>query len=242
MTDFTNPRLSPPGGSPPSGLVLDEYAVAGPSPERLAEWVLAFPEHEEALRELTEAWEATDQPRSSSRGAAATTALRERGRVLTVARLRADFPALGLADADLSLDPTEAPVEPSTSGSPAAVDALLQRAARTVTDVRTALGLPRALWAKLRAGMLSLDSDESRHAFDRLIDGLAHVLTLPRADVLAAVPLVATLPQGHRRADDRPTPSQVDLADALRAETTLTDDARQFYLVGEGTPPYLGRA
>ena len=240
MTDSTTPRPSPPGGSRPPALVLDEYAVAGPSAERLAEWVLAFPEHEAALRELTEAWESDNQPRSSSRGPAATAALRERGRVLTAARLRADLPALGLSDVELSLDSVAAPPEPAPEGSPAAVDALLQRAARSVAEVRSALGLPRALWAKLRAGMLSLDSDESRQAFERLIDGLAYALTLPRADVSAAVPLTATLPQGHSRADDRPEPSQVDLAGALRDDAALADDIRRFYLDGEGSPPYQG--
>ena len=248
MTDSTTPRPSPPGGSHPPALVLDEYAVAGPSAERLAEWVLAFPEHEAALRELTEAWESDNQPRPSSRGPAATAALRERGRVLTAARLRADLPALGLSDAELSLDSVAAlsldsvaaPPEPAPEGSPAAVDALLQRAARSVAEVRTALGLPRALWAKLRAGMLSLDSDESRQAFERLVDGLAYVLAFPRADVFAAVPLIATLPQGHSRADDRPEPSQVDLAGALRDDPALDDDVRRFYLDGEGSPPYRG--
>lgn len=238
MTKTPDPRSAPPGGPPFPSAILDEYAAAGPSPERLAEWVLAFPEHEAALRDLTEAWR-SDDDRPAARG---TTALRDRGRALVAARLRADFPALGLTDDDLSPSPVAAFSEPAPEGSPAAVDALLERSARTVSDVRSALGLPRALWAKLRAGMLSLDSNESRQAFDRLIDGLAHVLALPRADVLVAVPLVATLPRGHSRADDRPTPSQVDLADALRSETAFADAARRFYLAGEGTPPYLGEA
>lgn len=219
----------PPTSTPTLDEVLDGYALVGPSPRTLLEWAEIYPQYERQLRELTAAWpDLAGAPRTVS------PSVRQRGQTLVAQALLSQHPSLGLTADEVSLD-----LEPQlVEGSPGAIDALLVGAGRTVSDVLAALGINRPTWARLRAGMFSAETSQSRDALDRLTAGLAYVLDRAADEVRRALPRQAFLPAGFAHADARPAPSQVDLAEALLGDAGLSDQTRRYYVSGEGAPPY----
>ena len=235
--------------------VLAQYAIEGPSPERLAQWAADFPHYESELHALTEGWLAPRLPVVDPTVEEASEArMAGHARSLMAAHFAGRWPELdgrtansGLGEVDavlLDAVPLESSAEASNAtgdptGSPAAVDALVRRAGLTKREVQRRAGIGPSLWALVRSGALSHSSGASKAAYDRLTSGLGQVLGVSAGVVVSAVPRRLQLAAGESCAPRRPGPgSPVDALEAIREDPRMSDAARRYYLTGAGTPPY----
>lgn len=206
--------------------VLDAYAVAGPTLERLKTWVKAYPPYHDALTTLTvdwlvSSWEDELQEEPSDDETAVAQALRVLGRRLTPAADRA----------------AEGPVSEGPEASLPPLGTLreeLHRGDRALPDVLARAHLSLDLFAMLNAGLLTFPDEEARERVAVLLATAAGVAAA--RIVLRMRTQRPRLGAGASLAEGKPQVSTQSFLEAVEMDEDLSEADKLFWRSALATP------